>query len=497
MNIAELLERTAREMPDKAALVFGDESISYGELDEKANRIANTLRSMGVEKGSHVALLISYNPQWLINYFGIVKAGARSIILNSMLKAPEYDLLLRDSDSEVLITERAFTQMLASVLPDLPRLKHVVEIDAESYGEMLDRASPQAPVVPMDDSEETAIIYTSGVLGRQKGVVHTHSSLMAAVTEVAPGLEQRADDVVVGMIPFFYALGLLVVALVSALKGSTMVLVARFTPRGVLEIVDREKATILVGVPAMFNALAMADEEAVGGCDLSYLRLALTAGAKSSAHLMEMLERRYGLTLCEVYGTTESLASVFGTLRNRKLGKAGKAVQEFKLIDPEGNDVPPGEIGEFVCRSPMLMEGYYAAPELTAQVLRDGWFYTGDLLRMDEDGYLEYIEKKSFIIVTSAGVKIQPTEVEDALLKHPAVAEAAYVGVEDQHGGQVPTLFVVTKEGQQVGKQELRHFLGRSLADFKLPREIRFIESIPKTGSGKMARGLLKRPQGR
>lgn len=494
MNIAELLENTAKQMLQKTALVFGNERISYGELDETSNRIANALRSMGIRKGSHVALLISYSPQWLINYFGIVKAGGKTIILNSMLKAPEYDGLLRDSNSEALITESGFTQMLGGVLPALP-LKHVMEIDGEAYSEMLEQSSPDAPDVPMDESEETAIIYTSGVLGRQKGVVHTHKSLLTAATEVSPGLEQTVDDVMVGMIPFFYALGLLVVALMSALKGSTAVLVARFTPGGVLEVVDREKATILVGVPAMFNALATMDEGTLQSYDLSHLRVAVTAGAKSSAHLMGMLEKKYGLTVCEIYGTTESLASVFGTIRNRKLGKAGKPVQEFRVIDAADNDVPPGEIGEFVCRSPQLMQGYYGASELTAQVLRDGWFYTGDLVRMDDERYMEYIEKKSFIIVTSAGVKIQPTEVEEALLKHPGVAEAAYVGVEDQTGGQVPTLFVVPREGQQVSKQELRSLLGQSLADFKLPREIRFVESIPKTGSGKMARGLLKRPR--
>ncbi|MFW6151170.1 MAG: class I adenylate-forming enzyme family protein, partial [Chloroflexota bacterium] len=331
MNIAELLENTAREVPNKTAIVFGDERISYGELDETSNRIGNALQSMGIGKGSHVALLISYNPQWLINYFGIVKAGAKTIILNSMLKAPEYDGLLKDSNSEALITESGFTQMLGGVLPGLP-LKHVMEIDGEAYGEMLARSSPDAPGVSMDESEETAIIYTSGVLGRQKGVVHTHRSLMAAVTTVAPGLEQTADDIVVGMIPFFYLLGLAVVALISVWKGSTMVLVARFTPRGVLETVDREKATVLVGVPAMFNALATVDDTVLREHDVSSLRLAVTAGAKASKDLMEQLEARYGLTVSEIYGTTEAIASVFGDIHNRKLGLAGKPIQEFKVI---------------------------------------------------------------------------------------------------------------------------------------------------------------------
>jgi len=382
--------------------------------------------------------------------------------------------------------------MLSSVLPDIPLLKHIIEVDSDSYAKMIARSSSMSPAVDIKDDDETAIIYTSGVLGKQKGVVHTHTSLMAAVTTVAPGLGQKKEDITIGMIPFFYALGLAVVALISFYKGSTIVILPRFTPRNLLEAAEREKATMLVGVPAMYNALAMLDEDTLNSYDLSSLRLAFTAGAKASAHLMKALEEKFGLTLCEVYGTTEALATTFGDIHNRKLGTAGKPIEEIKLIDTDGKEVPQGEIGEVVCRSPQVMKGYYKEPELTAQVLKDGWFHSGDLVRMDEDGYIEYIEKKSFIIVTSAGVKIPPTEVEDVLLKHPSVAEAAYVGVLDEHKGQIPTAFVVLKERQAATAKEIRTFCRQSLANYKLPHKIEFVDSIPKTGSGKIDRRRLK-----
>jgi len=309
---------------------------------------------------------------------------------------------------------------------------------------------------------------------------------------VAPGLGQKREDITIGMIPFFYALGLVVVAFISFYKGSTVVIVPRFTPRNVLETIEQEKATMFVGVPAMYNALAMLDEDTLNRYDISSLWLAFTAGAKASAHLMKTLEEKFGLILCEVYGTTEALATTFGDIHNRKLGTAGKPIEEIKLIDTAGKEVPQGEIGEIVCRSPQVMKGYYKEPGLTAQVLKDGWFHTGDLARMDEDGYIEYIEKKSFIIVTSAGVKIPPTEVEDVLLKHPSVAEAAYVGVLDEHKGQIPTAFVVLKEGQSATAKEIRNFCRQSLANYKLPHKIEFVDSIPKTGSGKIDRRQLK-----
>ena len=492
MNIKEILESTASQMPQKTAIVLGSQRVSYGELDTASNRVANALLNLGLKNGEHVAILLSYNPDWLINYFGIVKAGGKTVILNSMLKAPDYDSLLRDSDSKILLTEKNFAEMLSSVLPTVPLLERTLQVDSDSYKEMLAGSSTIAPAVDMADDDETALIYTSGVLGKQKGVVHTHRSLMEAASIVAPGLEQTGEDVSVGMIPFFYLLGLAVVALISVMKGSTMVLVPRFTPKGVLETVEQERATMLVGVPAMFNALAMLDEKTLKEYDLSSLRVAVSAGAKASAHLMQTLEEKFGSTLCELYGTTEAIATTLNDVRNRKLGTAGKPIEDVKILDDNGKELPRGEIGEIVCRSPQVMKGYYKAPELTSQVLKDGWFHTGDLARMDADGYIEYVEKKSFIIVTSAGVKIPPTEVEEVLLKHPNVAEAAYVGIVDEHGGQIPTLFVVPKEGKTVTRQEIRSFLSQSLADFKMPRKIEFLDSIPKTGSGKIDRKRLK-----
>jgi long-chain acyl-CoA synthetase len=492
MNIREILEKTASQVPQKTAIVLGSQRVSYGELDAASNRVANALMNLGLRKGEHVAILVSYNPDWLISYFGIVKAGGKTVILNSMLKAHDYDSLLRDSDSKILLTEKNFVEMLSSVLPTIPLLERTIEVDSDSYKEMLAGSSATSPALEIEYEDETALIYTSGVLGKQKGVVHTHRSLMTGAELVGLGLEQTSEDVSVGMIPFFYALGLLVVALISVMKGSTMVLVPRFTTKGVLETVEQERATILVGVPAMFNALAMLDEKALKGYDLSSLRVALTAGAKAPAHLMRDLERKFALTLTEVYGTTEALATTFGDIHNRKLGTAGKPIEDVKIMDENGKELPRGEIGEILCRSPQVMNGYYKAPELTSQVLKDSWFYSGDLARMDEDSYIEYIEKKSFIIVTSAGVKIPPTEVEEVLLKHPSVAEAAFVGVNDELEGQIPTLFVVPKEGQTITRQEIRSFCSQSLADFKMPRKIEFLDSIPKTGSGKMDRKRLK-----
>ena len=487
-----MLEKTASEVPQKEAIVLGSQRITYGELEEASNKTANALIGLGLEKGDHVAILISHSPEWVINYFGVIKAGGVAVLLSSMLKAPELDSLLRDSDAKILLTEKKFSQMLSAVLPGIPLLRQVLEVDGDFYKTMVTGNSAVSPDVDIDDEDEAAIIYTSGVLGKQKGVVHTHASLLGPLSIISAGIERDKEDVIIDTVPFFYLFGLGEVLLGSVIKGCTVVIILHFTPRAVLEAIEGERGSILFGVPAIHNALAMLRDEVIKSYDLSSLRVASTAGAKSSPRLMKMLEDKYNLTLCETYGLSELFVVSMSTLANHKLGTVGKPICDLKVIDDGGKEVTQGEIGEAVFKVPWVMKEYYKAPDLTAQVLKDGWFYTGDLVRMDEDGYLEYVEKKSFIIVTSSGLKISPWEVEEVLLRHPSVAEAAYVGVKDVRGGQIPTAFIVLKEGQSATAEEIASFCCQNLADFKLPKQIKFIDSIPKTGSGKIDRQRLK-----
>jgi long-chain acyl-CoA synthetase len=492
MNIKQTLEAIASEIPRKEAIILGAERVTYGELDEASNRVANALLKLGMKKGTRVAILMSHSPKWVINYFGVIKGGGIAVLLNTALKAPELDSLLRDSDSEILITEKKFSRMLSSVLPHIPLLKRVIAVDTGSYSRMVANSSSVPPAVNIEDEDEATIFYTSGVLGKQKGVVHTHSSLMGTPPIITAGIQRKREDVVIDLVPFSYLFGLFEVLFGSIIVGSTIVLIPNFTPRAVLEAVEKEKGTIIFGVPAMYNALAMVRDEVLARYDLNSLRLAVSAGAKSFPKLMETLEDKFGLDLYEVYGLTEASAVSISTFNSRKLGTVGKPICRLRILNDSGKEVTRGEIGEAVFNAPWVMKGYYKAPELTAQVLKDGWFYTGDLVRMDDEGYLEYIEKKSFIIVTSSGLKIGPSEVEFVLLSHPSVAEAAYVGINDGYGGQIPTAFVVLKEGQCATAEELSNLCYQNLADFKLPKRIEFVDSIPKTSSGKISRGKLK-----
>ena len=491
MNLKQMLESTASEVPQQTAIVLGSRRVSYRELDETSNRIANALIGLGIKKGNHVAILMSRTPEWVINCFGVLKAGAASVLLDSGAKAPELEPQLRESDSKVLITEERFSLVLSSVLPKVPLLKQVIKIDTDPYNEMLANSSPVSPSVDIEDHDEAILFYTLGVLGKNKGVVHTHASFMSILPIAVEKFELERDDVILGLLPFNYLLGFGLVVLMPIKRGCTIAILPHFSAKSILETIEREKATMLIGVPASFNAMAMIDEGMIKSYDLSSLREVLCAGAKSSALFLDMLEKKFHLTACEIYGLTELIIVTIGAICDRKLGTAGKPLAELKVLDKNCKEVRRGKIGEAVARAPWMMKEYYKSPELTAQVIKDGWFHTGDLVRLDEDGYLEFIEKMSSIIVPSGGVKILPAAVEEVLLAHPAVAESACVGVIDEYKGQIPTAFIVLKEGQSATSDEIRGFCRQSLSDYKVPKQIKFLNKMPKTRSGQLDRKRL------
>ncbi|HXZ95253.1 MAG TPA: AMP-binding protein [Dehalococcoidia bacterium] len=490
-NLKQMLEKTASEAPQQTAIVLGSRRVSYRELDETSNRIANALISLGIKKGDHVAILLSRTPEWVINCFGVLKAGAAAVLLDSGAKAPELEPQLRESDSKILITEERFSPLLSSVLPNVPLLKQVLKIDTDPYKRMLASGLTVSPSVNIDGEDEAILFYTLGVLGKNKGVVHTHSSFMSIIPIVVQKFELERDDVVLGLLPFNYLLGFGLVVLMPIWRGATIAILPHFSSKSILETIVQEKATMLIGVPASFNAMALIDEETIKSYDFSSLRAVLCAGAKSSALSLEMLENKFHLIACEIYGLTELIIVTIGAIRDRKLGTAGKPLAELRVLDKNGKEVPRGTIGEAVARAPWMMREYYKSPELTARVLKDGWFHTGDLVKLDEDGYLEFIEKTSSIIVPSGGVKILPAAVEEVLLKHPAVAETACIGVLDDYKGQIPTAFIVLKQGQSATPDEIRDFSRQSLSEYKVPKQIRFVDSLPRTGSGQIDRKRL------
>jgi long-chain acyl-CoA synthetase len=491
VNLKQMLETSARQAPQHTAIALGSREVSYRELDETANRIANALIGLGTRKGDHVGILMSRTPEWVINCFGALKAGGVGVLLDSGGKPPELELLLRETDCRVLITEERFSPVLSSVLPNIPLLKQVLEVGTDTYNKMVENSPSSSPTVDIKGEDDAIIFCTLGVLGKNKGILHTHSSFMSILPLVVEKFELEKNDVVLGLLPFNYLLGFGLVVLMPLYRGATVAILPHFSSKSILDTIARQKATMAIGVPAGFNGMAMIDEETIKGYDLSSLTRVLCAGAKSSALFLDMLEKKFRLTACEIYGLSELIIVTIGAMRDRKLGTAGKALAELKVMDKNGKEVPRGTVGEAVARAPWMMKEYYNAPELTAQVLKDGWFHTGDLVKLDDEGYLEFVEKTSSIIVPSGGVKILPAAVEEVILRHPAVSEVASVGVIDEYRGPIPTAFVALKAGQSATTDEIRDFCRQSLSDYKVPKQINFVDSLPRTASGEIDRKRL------
>src|SRR4030042_6292539 len=356
MNLKLMLEETASEVPQQTAIVLGPRKVSYRELDETSNRIANALISLGTKKGDHVGILMSRTPEWVINCFGVLKAGASAVLPDAGAKAPELDPQLRESDSKILITEERFSPMLSSVLPNAPLVKQVLKIETDPYKEMVASSSSASPSVDIEGEDEAILFYTLGVLGKSKGVVHTHSSFLSILPIVVAKFELGRDNVILGLLPFNYLLGFGLVVLMPLWTGATIAILPHFSSKNILETIQQEKATMLIGVPASFNAMAMIDEETMKSYNLSSLRSVRWAGAKSSAFFLEMLEKKFHLTACEIYGLTELIIVTIGAIRDRKLGTAGKALAELRVLDKNGRGGHPGRGGEAVARAPWRMK---------------------------------------------------------------------------------------------------------------------------------------------
>jgi long-chain acyl-CoA synthetase len=340
VNLKLMLERTAREVPQQTAVVLGSRKVSYRELDDTSNRIANALINLGTKKGDHVAILMSRTPDWVINCFGVLKSGAAAVLLDSGAKAPELEPQLRESDSKILITEERFSPVLSSVLPNTPLVKHVLEVGTETYNRMVTGSPPTSPSVDIRGEDEAILFYTLGVLGKNKGVVHTHWSFLSIIPIAVERLELERKDVVLGLLPFNYLLGFGLVVLMPLWTGATIAILPHFSTKNILETIEQKKASLLIGVPASFNAMATIEDETIKSYDLSSLTRVLCAGAKSSAFFLDMLEKKFHLTACEIYGLTELIIVTIGAMRDRKLGTAGKPLAELRVVAKKCRGAP-------------------------------------------------------------------------------------------------------------------------------------------------------------
>jgi long-chain acyl-CoA synthetase len=493
-NLATVLTDTAAEHPDSIAIKLDDTELSYEFLDGGSAHVAGLLKSKGVEPGDRVGIMLPNVPYFPVIYYGILRAGAVVVPMNPLLKGREVEFYLTDPESKVLFAWHDFAE---------PAEKGAADTDAElilvkpgEFEDIVGSAEAVTEVAERDGDDTAVILYTSGTTGTPKGAELTHDNLLSNVETILESLiEIQPDDVVLGALPFFHSFGQ-TCGLNSCMKaGGQLTLIPRFDPDKALEIIQRDKVTIFEGVPTMYVGMLHADS--ADSADTSCLRLCVSGGSAMPGEVLRAFEEKFGCKILEGYGLSETspVASFNHPDRERKVGSIGTPIAgvEMRVVDDEGNDVEQGEVGEIAIKGPNVMKGYWRKDDATAETIKDGWFHTGDMAKVDDEGYFFIVDRKKELIIRG-GYNVYPREVEEALYEHPAVQEAAVIGVPDDKMGEEVGAAVVLKQGEDVSAEELRDFVKEEVASYKYPRKIWFVDELPKGPTGKILKREVELP---
>jgi long-chain acyl-CoA synthetase len=490
MNLKSLLEGAAANFAGKSAIVMGERRVSFTELEEISNRVANALIKMGVRKGDRVATIQSSNPEFVTVFFGIIKAGAIAVPLDARYVVDELSSLFDDCTPKVLVAENPALETAVAALSRFPSIEHVIGISVPSggkvtgYDDLIADSPADAVNIPIAEGDTAIISYTGGPTVNPHGVALSHQSLCIEATDSGKVFRQTADDVLMAFaLPMYHQFGLTSVLLASIAKGSTVVVVPG-TGRSIdsfMEAVEKEKGTIYMGVPYIYALMInVARREGIRH-DLSSLRFCAAGGAPLEVEIIDQFKELYGLDILDIWGQTETVSHVTvqpvdGT---GKRGATGKPMPcwEMKIFDENNNELPPNREGEIVIRGP-VMTGFYNRPEATAAIIRNGWLHTGDIGRIDEDGFLFITGRKRRMLILK-GQNIFPSDIEAVILTHPQVAEVKVIGVPDLVRGETVKAMIRLKPREKATEQEIRQFCQNRMADYKLPREIVFVDAIP------------------
>ncbi|MFN0124583.1 MAG: GNAT family N-acetyltransferase [Blastocatellia bacterium] len=493
MNVTNHIEAAALRTPDKMALLFEDEAFTYSQLNVLCNRTANALAGLGIARGDRVALFVPNQPDFIFAYGGILKLGAVAVIINTALKAEETQFILNDSDARVLVTTAELYGSLAGTA--LPHLRQAILVEGMttektlSLKTLLAQASPDYATVGMNADDPAVILYTSGATGFPKGAVISHGNIISSRQLCAQTLGYRAGDRLLLCLPLFHSFNQRVSLHPCFEVGATLILHRQFDAAAVARTIDKEKVTRFAGVPSLYARLYGQAEPA----QLRSVQRFLSGTATLPSEVACQWQARYGVVIEQTFGSAETGVISHNDGVQEKPFSVGKALAgvELRIVNPDGGPVGAGEPGEILVRGASLMQGYWQRPEETAEAMRNGWFHTGDIGRMDADGYLYIVDRLKDMINVS-GQKVYPSEVEGVLHRHPSVREAAVYGIRSASMVEQVCASVLLDAGQQVTSADLMDFCRASLADFKIPRFIAFVDQLPRSSTGKILKRVLR-----
>ena len=495
-NLATIATETAERIPDGIAYKLDDTEVNWQAVDEGSARVAGLLKEKGFEPGDRVGVMLPNVPYFPIAYYGILRAGGTVVPMNVLLKGREVKFYLEDPGAKLVFAWHDFAEAAEKGAEEAGA--EVIPVKPGEFEKLLGDAEPEREVADRDGDDTAVILYTSGTTGQPKGAELTHDN-MHSNAKASHGLfSTDEDDVVLGALPLFHSFGQTCCMNACALSGATLTFIPRFDPDKALEIIERDKVTLFAGVPTMYGALLNHPDRK--NYDVSNLRVCASGGASLPVEVLRGFEECFGCKVLEGYGLSETspVASFNHPDRERKVGSIGTPVAgvEMRLVDDDGGEVQQGEVGEIAIRGPNVMKGYWRKDDATAEVMDDdGWFSTGDMAKVDEDGYFFIVDRKKDMIIRG-GYNVYPREVEEAVYEHPAVAEAAVIGIPHPSLGEEVGLAVVLKAGASATPEDVRAFVKERVAAYKYPRHVWILDALPKGATGKILRREIQPPAG-
>ncbi|MCX4244867.1 long-chain-fatty-acid--CoA ligase [Paraliomyxa miuraensis] len=506
LNLASILRSSARTWPDRTAVIIGQTELTYAQLHGMARRFAWALQGLGVEPGQHVALMLPNVPQFIAAYFGAHYAGCTVVPLNVLLTGPEVAYHLRDSDAVALVVWEGFLEHAHAGAARVDDCKHLIvakadptDLDepagARSFNRMLATATPVEDLPATNPDDTAVILYTSGTTGQPKGAELTHFNLFYNALYSRDKLcDMSVDTVALVTLPLFHSFGQTVLQNAVLGAGGTLVLLPRFTPQDAFALMQAHHVTLFAGVPTMYFALLHHPE--ADRYDLSSLQRCVSGGSAMPVEVMKAFDDKYGVDILEGYGLSETspVASFNRSDRPKKPGSIGLPIEdvEFRLVDDDGHRVEEsGKPGEIWIFGPNVMKGYYNKPEATHASIQHGWFRTGDVATRDDDGFYFIVDRKKDMIIRG-GFNVYPREIEEVLYAHPAVVEAAVIGMPHPKHGEEVMAVLALREGHTATAEEIVEYCKQNLAAYKYPRLVEFRDSLPKGATGKILKRVLR-----
>jgi long-chain acyl-CoA synthetase len=493
MNLADNLIRSAELGPARPAVRLDDTIVTYRDLREQSARVAGLLRDRGVQPGDRVAIMLPNVPEFAVIYYAVMRAGAVAVPMNPLLKAREVTHYVADSGARLIF---AGLDCAEEALAGVASTGTGYVIVDRRFHDLLADVVPVVSVVDRASTDTAVILYTSGTTGLPKGAELTHGNLTTNAATVASDLIQvGVQDVIFGGLPLFHSFGQTCGLNTAVRVGACLTLVSRFTPEKALQVMARDRVTIFEGVPTMYVALLGATDR--GEYDLSALRVCVSGGAALPVEVLRGFEAEFGCMILEGYGLSETspVASFNHPDRVRKPGSIGTPIRgvRMRVVDEKGEEVAPGTVGEIAIRGDNLMKGYWRRSEATAEAIPDGWFRSGDLGRVDADGFFFIVDRKKELIIRG-GYNVYPREIEEVLYEHPSIVEAAVIGVPDESLGEEVGAAVVLKPAATATVEEIRDFVKAQVAAYKYPRHVWVLPTLPKGPTGKVLKREIRPP---